>query len=335
MDRRTFVKALAISPLAATLAGRQVLAQQQFNLVVTGAGVEGYFRVIVETFNAILRDTYAGSAVTFKPNSPAGGLTAIAEGSSDISVAAGAPEILAAVNGEAPFKAPLKGKVLKVMRLHNAQIFHFLANKDWAEKNGIKSFADIAKKKPKMTVAINRKGNMQIVKCAEDILEAHGCAVSDIERWGGSISWVASEVGLEQLQDRKVDVFLNVRFLPDAAVADIAKNVGLVWLQADDAALKKVADKWGYEVGPVEPAHYAFVGQRTPTLVQWSGVLAGAHVPEENIYKFLKALFDNADRMRAIHPSMRSFSATEAVKLPKVAEFHPGALKYYREHKLL
>ena len=46
---------------------------------VTGATPTGYPRTMVEGLNAVVREAYPGSAVSFKPNSPGGGVLAIAE----------------------------------------------------------------------------------------------------------------------------------------------------------------------------------------------------------------------------------------------------------------
>ena len=40
------------------------------------------------------------------------------------------------------------------------QMTHMICNKDWADKHGIKTIADIAAKKPPMKIALNRPGNL-------------------------------------------------------------------------------------------------------------------------------------------------------------------------------
>ena len=47
---------------------------------VTGATPSGYPRTMVEGLNAIVREAYPGSAVSFKPNSPGGGVVAVSMG---------------------------------------------------------------------------------------------------------------------------------------------------------------------------------------------------------------------------------------------------------------
>jgi hypothetical protein len=72
-------------------------------------------------------------------------------------------ELTLAVTGQKPFKTPIKD-VRALVRLYTPaarfQLTHLLMNKDFADKHGVKSFADIVNKKVPIRVAINRRGNM-------------------------------------------------------------------------------------------------------------------------------------------------------------------------------
>src|ERR671910_3870125 len=76
------------------------------NATVTGATPSGYPRTMVEGLNAVVRDAYPGSAVSFKPNSPRGGVLAVAEGQADFTATASGTEIRLANDGAAPYKQP-------------------------------------------------------------------------------------------------------------------------------------------------------------------------------------------------------------------------------------
>lgn len=332
--------AALVLPILGAIQVVKAADDDKLSLVITGAGVQGFYKVVYESLNGILRDVYPDSAVTFRPSSPAGGVLAIADGEADLSLAAGAPEVQYAMAGEAPYPRSLKGEMLGVMRLFNTQTFHFLLNKEAADRYEVYSLADIAEKKAPLTIAINRKGNIQIVDVARDIFQAHGFTIEDLESWGGAVSWVASGVGLDQLQDRKADMFMNVRFVPDARVNEIARSVDLIWLEADRGALEKVAEKWSYNVGVVEMASYPDVVMKSdqPTIMQWSAMLAGTHVSEGAVYKMLKALADNAERVKQVHPSLQAFSAAEMAKVAQDLQgvpLHPGAERFYRERGVL
>ena len=101
---------------AAALAGCALPAQaglidkNPITATITGATPTGYPRTMVEGLNAVVRDAYPGSSVSFKPNSPGGGVLSIAEGQADFTATASGTEIRLANEGNTPFQKPLKGK---------------------------------------------------------------------------------------------------------------------------------------------------------------------------------------------------------------------------------
>lgn len=142
------------------LAGRSHCCRS-ISYSVDGATVTGYFKVVAEAINGIMREHYPGTDATYRPGAPAGGILNISHGKSDVIMTGGAPEIAYALEGKAPFKESLKGKFQFVMLLHQGLIVHNLMTKDWADRNGIRSFADIAAKKPQMRLHVNQLANMQ------------------------------------------------------------------------------------------------------------------------------------------------------------------------------
>src|SRR4051812_9215171 len=192
---------------------------------VTGATPQGYPRIMVEGMNAIVRDAFPNSAVSLKPNSPGGGVLAIAEKEADFTATATGTEIRLANEGQAPYKTPLKGKFSYVMMLYDNQFIHFLMTKEWADANGIKSWADIAAKKPKIRLAINRPDNPQTtIGGPYEVMKAYGFTINDIEKWGRSFVLGNSQIGLDAITDDKADVFMNARNLGDSLVKDIASK---------------------------------------------------------------------------------------------------------------
>src|SRR5258705_6123575 len=91
---------------------------------VTGATPSGYPRTMVEGLNAVVRDAYPGSAVSFKPNSPGGGVLAIAECQADFTATATGTEVRLAHEGQSPYSQPLNGQVSYVMQLYDNQVIH-------------------------------------------------------------------------------------------------------------------------------------------------------------------------------------------------------------------
>jgi TRAP transporter TAXI family solute receptor len=304
---------------------------------VTGATPTGYPRTMVEGLNAVVRNAYPGSSVSFKPNSPGGGVLAIAEGQADFTATATGTEIRLANEGKFPFKAPLKGQFSFVMQLYDNQFVHFLMTKEWADANGIKSWDDIAAKKPRMRLAINRPDNPQVsIGGPYAVMEAHGFTIDDIQKWGGSYVLGNSQIGLDAIVDGKADVFMNARNLGDALVKDIAGKRALLWIDGDPAKIQKGAAVFNNRMDMVPKGTYAFLEKDYPTVRMSVFMLAGKHVSDEIVYKYVKAIAENEGRVQAIGGSLRTaFATTKMATNPANLPYPPGALRYYKEKELL
>jgi len=304
---------------------------------VTGATPSGYPRTMVEGLNAVVRDAYPGSAVSFKPNSPGGGVLAIADGQADFTATATGTEVRLANEGQSPYTKPLKGKFSYVMQLYDNQFIHFLMTKEWADANGVRSWADIAKKKPKMRLAINRPDNPQTtIGGPYEVMKAYGFSINDIEKWGGSFVLGNSQIGLDAITDGKADVFMNARNLNDALVKDVAGKRPLLWIDGDRATVQKAADTFNNKADMVEKGTYPFMEKDYPTVRMWVALLAGSHVPDEVVYKYVKAVAENEKRVQDIGGSLKtSFTAAGMPTNPSKLPYHPGALRYYKEKGLV
>ena len=304
---------------------------------VTGATPSGYPRTMVEGLNAVVRDAYPGSAVSFKPNSPGGGVQAIATGQADFTATATGTEIRLANEGSFPFKQPLKGKFSLVMQLYDNQFVHFLMTREWADANGIRSWDDIAAKKPRMRLAINRPDNPQVsIGGPYALMEAHGFTIQDIEKWGGSYVLGNSAIGLAAITDGSADVFMNARNLGDSLVKDIAGKRALLWIDGDPAKVAKGAAIFNNKMDMVPKGTYPFMEKDYPTVRMTVSLLAGTHVSDEIVYKYVRAIAENESRVQAIGGSLKtSFTTAKMPVNPANLPYHPGALRYYKEKGLV
>ena len=330
---RFFVTAAIV--LAALPARADFNDNKPISFTVDGATAAGYFKVVTEAINGIVREAYPGTAATYKPGSPAGGILNISRGTSDFTFNAGATEIGYALDGKAPFTESQRGKFSYVMMLHQALVIHSLMTKDWAERNHITSFTDIAAKKPMMRLHVNQIANLQsTVSMYVALFEAYGIKEDEVTK-GMQVFRSNAAGGLDALRDGKIDVFINGGFLPTAEIADVGRGRSLAWIAGDPVKTKAAADRWTSKVIPVTKGVYSFVTQDDLTIALWNSVVAGAHVPEETVYKFVKALFENQARVRAIHPSLAEFTPEQVYGNPTQLSYHPGAARYYREVGLL
>jgi TRAP-type uncharacterized transport system substrate-binding protein len=68
----------------------------------------------------------------------------------------------------------------------------------------------------------------------------------------------------------------------------------------------------------------------------WVSLLAGNHVSDEVVYKYVKALAENESRVQSIGGSLKtSFTTQKMATNPAKLPYHPGALRYYKEKGLV
>jgi TRAP transporter TAXI family solute receptor len=129
---------------------------------------------------------------------------------------------------------------------------------------------------------------------------------------------------------------MNARNLGDSLVKDIASKRPLLWIDGDTAHLQKAADAFHFKADMVPKGTYPFMEKDYPTVRMWVSLLAGSHVPDEVVYKYVKAIAENEARVQAIGGSLKtSFTTAKMATNPANLPYHPGALRYYKEKGLV
>jgi hypothetical protein len=166
-------------------------------------------------------------------------------------------------------------------------------------------------------------------------MKAYGFSFEDIQKWGGSYVLGNSQIGLDAITDGKADVFMNARNLGDSLVKEIASKRPLLWIDGDPAKIAKGAAVFDNKMDMVPKGTYAFMEKDYPTVRMSVFLLAGKHVSDETVYKYVKALAENEARVQSIGGSLKtSFTTAKMPTNPANLPVHPGALRYYKEKGL-
>ncbi len=64
-------------------------------------------------------------------------------------------------------------------------------------------------------------------------------------------------------------------------------------------------------------------------------LISSARVDDEIVYRVVKRVMENLDRLRRVHPVLKNLTRRQMISNCKAAPFHPGALRYYRETGLI
>ena len=193
------------------------------------------------------------------------------------------------------------------------------------DSTGIKSMKDLKGKR----ISTGAPGSATEVM-AFRLLEAAGIDKDkDVKRERLSVAESVNAV-----KDRKIDAFFWVGGLPTAAVTDLANTPGTKIVMIDTntevAAMNK---KYGnlYFDANIPKATYSGMTKDNKVAAVANILVVNANMPDDQAYKITKAIFDNKlDLVRTHQEYMNVSLDNQKVKATPV-DFHPGALKYYKE----
>lgn len=305
---------------------------QQYQLTLAGASPGGLWSSLGLGLDKVMKAAYPGSTVTYQTS---GGGFANIQLLEKNSVQLGIVhnmEFRIAQNGEPPFKSKI-GDLRVIAYLYNWAPVQLLVNKDFAEKYGIKTFEDLATKKPPIRVATNRRGNV-VNELVDRMFKAINVTDKDVASWGGNVVAAASQEQDDLMRNRRLDATFNSLFVRQRSILEMANSVNLVMLPVGDATIAKVAQNAGVDRYVIPAKSYEFQPEDVPTVSLGALLVVNKSMSDQDAYNIAKALVEHVDEMRGVHPAMKALSA-KFLTDQKAGEFHPGALKLFKEKGLL
>ena len=197
----------------------------------------------------------------------------------------------------------------------------------WVRKDsGINSIADLKGKR----VPAEWVQQTGVIPHTTAVLAAGGLTYNDVVK--------VPEVNVVRAADDFKAGKLDLLFFAVGApkVAEVAASVGglrllpMNPLPDSEARMKKVRTE--YYFSTVNPApHIAGVDKPSPVQTIDFIVGVGAHVKDEVVHQFIKAMRENKKGLVEGHPNFNRFEEGNAGKAQPRLPYHPGAIKYYKE----
>jgi TRAP transporter TAXI family solute receptor len=303
----------------AMMAGTASFAQEKFITIGTGGQTGVYFVV----GQSICRLVNRGSAEHgLKCTAPSTGgsianINAIKAGDMDMGVAQSDWQYHA-YNGTSTFEGDKFDKLRAVFSVHS-EPFTIMARTD----SGVKTFDDLKGKRVNVgNPGSGSAGTMDIV------LAAKGWTKEDFS--------LASELKpAEQaaaLGDNKVDAITYTVGHPNGSIQEASSTVEAVLVPVDGPEIDKlVADNPYYAKAVIPGGMYTGSPDDTDTFGVKATFVTSSDVPEDVIYEVVKAVFDNFDRFKTLHPAFESLTEADMISAGLSAPLHDGAAKYYKE----
>jgi TRAP transporter TAXI family solute receptor len=224
-----------------------------------------------------------------------------------------------ALKGVGQFKdAGAWGDLRAVMSLH-PEPFTVLSRKE----ANVKAFSDFKGKR--FNVGNPGSGTRASM---EELLGAMGWKMSDFA--------LASELKADEhgpaLCDGKIDGFFYAVGHPSANIQDPTTTCGARLVSLTGPAVDRlVKEKPYYARATIPGGLYPGNPQATETYGVLATFVSSAKAPNDTIYAVVKAVFDNFDEFKKLHPALANLKPENMIKDGLSAPLHDGAAKYYKE----
>ena len=94
---------------------------------------------------------------------------------------------------------------------------------------------------------------------------------------------------------------------------------------------KLVADNSFYRKATIPAGMYRGNPKDTATFGVGATLVSSTATSEDTVYQVVKAVFDNLDDFKKLHPAFANLKESEMISGGLSAPLHDGALKYYKE----
>ncbi|MEO7744506.1 MAG: TAXI family TRAP transporter solute-binding subunit [Usitatibacter sp.] len=320
LPRRLALRVACATALAAAFIPADAAAQQKYLTIGTG-GVTGVYYAAGGAICRLVNKDRAKHGIRCSVESTGGSvfnINTIKAGELDLGVAQSDVQYNAA-KGLGPFKdGGAYGDLRAVMSLH-PEPFTVLARKE----ANIKGFADFKGKK--FNVGNPGSGTRASL---EELIAAMGWKLSDFA--------LASELKADEhgsaLCDGKIDGFFYGVGHPSANIQDPTTTCGAKLVSVTGPAVDKlVKDKPYYGFATIPAGLYPNNPQETKTYGVLATLVSSSKVPAESVYVVVKAVFDNFEEFKKLHPAFASLKPEDMVANGNSAPLHEGAARYYKE----
>jgi TRAP transporter TAXI family solute receptor len=315
-------KALIAASLGAALAAPAGLVQAQQKYITIGTGgVTGVYYAAGGAICRLVNKDRKQHGIRCSVESTGGSvfnINTIKAGELDMGVAQSDVQFNA-VKGVGQFKdAGAYPDLRAVFSLH-AEPFTVLSRKE----ANVKTFAEFKGKR--FNVGNPGSGTRASM---EELLGAMGWKMSDFS--------LASELKADEhgpaLCDGKIDGFFYAVGHPSANIQDPTTTCGAKLVSLTGPAIDKlVKERAYYAFATIPGGLYPNNPQETRTYGVLATFVSSSKAPADTIYAVVKAVFDNFDEFKKLHPALASLKPENMIKDGLSAPLHDGAAKYFKE----
>jgi len=229
-----------------------------------------------------------------------------------------------AYNGTAPKQFPNGAfKELRAVFSVHPEPFTVVARAD----AGINKFEDLKGKRVNVgNPGSGQRGTMEVV------MEKMGWSMDDF----ALASELKSSEHSAALCDNKIDAFVFTVGHPTGNIKEAASTCDVKLIPVEGPAIDALVAENDYYAKTVIPGGmYAGTDTDTPVFGVGATFVSSTNTDDDTVYEIVKAVFENFDRFKKMHPAFANLKKEEMIKNNLSAPLHPGAVRYYKEAGLM
>ncbi|WP_119166782.1 TAXI family TRAP transporter solute-binding subunit [Algihabitans albus] len=316
--------ALAAGAYVAVSAGGAAAQEQQFISIGTG-GVTGVYYPTGGAICRLVNRNRKDHGIRCSVESTGGSvynINTIRAGELEFGVAQSDWQFHA-YNGTTRFEDQGPFEELRAVFSVHPEPFTVVARAD----SGIETFEDLQGKRVNIgNPGSGQRGTMEVV------MEAYGWEVGDFA--------LASELkAAEQSQalcDNNIDAMIYTVGHPSGSIQEATTACESVLVEVAGPTIEGLVEENSYyRTATIPGGMYRGSDEDTTTFGVGATFVTRADVADEVVYELVKAVFENFEDFKALHPAFANLEKEEMISDGISAPLHPGAERYYKEAGLM
>ncbi len=308
--------------IAASFASVNASANQTYVNIGTG-GQTGVYYVVGQSMCRLVNRGTSDHGIKCTAPSTGGSvanINAIRQGQQDMGMAQSDWQYYA-MNGEKhdSFKEQGAFKELRALFSVHNEPFTVVARAD----SGIKHFDDLVGKRVNLqNPGSGTRGTMELIMSEKG--------------WDKGTFKLASELkASEQAQalcDNKIDAMLYSVGHPSGAIKEATTSCDAKVIPVTGPVIDKLINSNDfYAKATIKGGMYKGTDSDITTFGNAATMVTSSKVDAETVYQVVKAVFDNFDRFKRLHPAFANLDPKTMISAGLSAPLHEGAVRYYKE----
>ncbi len=311
---------ITLAAVSGTLASPSALAQERFVTIGTG-GQTGVYYTAGQSVCRLLNRAESTPAIKCNAPSTAGSVTNIVsmqKGEYDFGFIQSDHQHKA-LQGLAPFDKDGAVEELRAVFSLQSEILTVVVRND----SGISDLDGLKGKR--VNIGVPGSGSRDTF---EEVMRAKG--------WSNADFALAAELKPAEmasaLGDNNLDAITYVVGHPSGAIQEALTNVKASIVPVTGPEIDRLLAGADYYTAAEIPAGlYPGVESAVPSIGGKAVLATTSRTDPEVVYQLVKAVFDNLDRFKRLHPAFADLNAEDMIRVGLTAPLHEGAERFYKE----